>query len=158
MSDHKQTSTIGSFAAAGRYTKRKNDDGLTLLAPVPMAFRGKILDANTPGSVIDAAGGSTQLILPKGFTPLYMVWIGSVTGTAPTIDIGTAGDADGFGNEVDADGNELQVAGALFGTELSADTGVTYTDGASVPTGGTGELWIHGVMEQSAADKTIYMS
>lgn len=151
------THTVGSYAAAGRETKRKNDEGLTLLAMIPMAFKGEIADANTPGDVLNE-DGATSLLLPKGFVPTHMVWLGSVTGTNPTIDIGlTGGNQDAIGAEVDADGNELTVSGQDLGTALAADTVVTYADGASVPTGGTAVLWIHGVMEQSVADGTLYM-
>jgi hypothetical protein len=124
---------------------------------IPMAFKGEIADANTPGDVLNE-DGATSLLLPKGFVPTHMVWLGSVTGTNPTIDIGlTGGNQDAIGAEVDADGNELTVSGQDLGTALAADTVVTYADGASVPTGGTAVLWIHGVMEQSVADGTLYM-
>lgn len=77
--------------------------------------------------------------LPAGAIPLGIQSLGGATGGAsPTVDIGTAGTTDGFGNEVDADTLTLTYAtGSLTGTALTADTKVYGKVGASAATGGT---------------------
>ena len=87
-----------------------------------------------------AASASTGSTLPKGAIPLWVQGLGGATGgTNPTVDIGTAGNDDGFSNELDADAfiTSFSTNGALLGTELTVDTLIFAGVGASAATGGT---------------------
>jgi len=87
-----------------------------------------------------AATASTGKTLPKGAIPLFVQNIngGATGGTLPTVDVGTAGDADGLANELDADGVTGFInTGALLGVELAVDTLIFAGVGASAATGGT---------------------
>lgn len=79
--------------------------------------------------------------LPAGAVPLYMLTIGGATGgTAPTVDVGSAGTPTGFFDEADADtkGTINGANGSLVvGTGLTAQTQVYAKVGASAATGGT---------------------
>lgn len=91
--------------------------------------------------------------LPKGAIPTGVQSLGGATGgTNPTVDIGTSGDDDGLGNEVDADGVDLGFSsGALSGIELTANTEIFGKVGASAATGGTTTVLVWYVMAESVA-------
>lgn len=88
---------------------------------------------------------ATQVLcgyLPVGATPLLVIGFGGATGgTNPTVDIGSAGDDDGYANELDADAagtsTAAGVSGALMNTRITAVTAVYGKVGASAATGGT---------------------
>lgn len=89
---------------------------------------------------------STQILLgyvPNNARVVDIVSEGGGTGgTNPTVDIGTAGDDDGFANELKADGVSSAVAagktGALWGTLLTGGPTAIYGKvGASAAGGGT---------------------
>lgn len=91
--------------------------------------------------------------LPKGAIPLGVLSLGGATGgTNPTVDVGTVADADGFANEVDADGVTMTAAvGALTGVLLTTDTAVYGQVGSSAATGGTVTVLLTYVMSDSGA-------
>ena len=95
-----------------------------------------------------AATASTGKTLPKGAIPIYVQSYGGATGgTNPTVDLGTAGASNGFGNEVDADDvSALIVGGSLNGVELTVDTLIFAGVGASAATGGTTTATVYYVM------------
>lgn len=101
-----------------------------------------------------AASASTGVTLPKGARVIGVQSLGGATGgTNPTVDVGTAGDADGFANELDAD--DVTIApgvGALTGTVLSADTLVYAGVGASAATGGTTVAYLTYVMDDDGSE------
>ncbi len=85
--------------------------------------------------------------LPKGAIPLTVTSLGGATGGAsPTVDIGTAVDDNGFADELAADAFTEGGEGALTGIELTADTPVFGTVGASAATGGTVIVLLNYVM------------
>lgn len=86
------------------------------------------------------ASASTGVCLPKGAIPIAAQNIngGGTGGSSPTIDIGTSGDPDGFGNEMAADSTTVEViSGALIGVELTVDTEIFAGVGASASGGGS---------------------
>jgi hypothetical protein len=89
--------------------------------------------------------------LPAGAIPLGVQSLGGATGgTNPTVDIGSAGDDDGFANELDADTLTLVFgSGALTGIALAADTKVYGKVGASAATGGTTTIVFHYIMSDN---------
>ena len=98
------------------------------------------------------ATASVSKTLPKGAIPLFVQNMdgGATGGTNPTVDIGTAGDSDGFSDELDADGSTgLTNTGALLGVELTADTDIYAGVGASAATGGTVTALLYYVMSDN---------
>lgn len=147
MTDYRRNHQLGSYACAGRSTKVLK----TQKADVPMVWTGLITDADTPGDLL-LIDGVTQLVLPKGFRPLY-TWVKGSSGALETIDIGLAGgNQDALVAEGAADDTHLDVSGQDLGTTLTADTGVTYADGATPSTGGTMQVAIHGIMSYGTDD------
>ncbi len=101
-----------------------------------------------------AASATVNKTLPIGAIPLFVQNMdgGATGGTNPTVDIGTSGDADGFANELDADGSTgLTNTGALLGVELTAETEVFAGVGASAATGGTVTAILYYIMSDSGA-------
>lgn len=95
------------------------------------------------------ASATTGAFLPKGAIPILSnVAIGGATGGAsPTVDLGSAGDAAGFGNEIAADDNtDLQSTGGDMGAELTVDTEIFAGVGASAATGGSVTAVIYYIM------------
>lgn len=98
---------------------------------------------------------ATQILLgtlPIGARVLDVrSWGGATGGTNPTVDIGTVADDDGFGAELDADGNSGGFAagtlGVLANTSLTVPTRVYGKVGASAATGGTTTVTIHFIVE-----------
>jgi hypothetical protein len=92
-----------------------------------------------------SATSATQVAigtLPAGARVTDVISYGGATGgTNPTVDVGTVGDDDGFGAELDADAKSSAVAagtsGVLLNTLLTANTVVYGKVGASAATGGT---------------------
>ena len=98
---------------------------------------------------------ATQILLgtlPIGARVLDVrSWGGATGGTNPTVDVGTVATADGFANELDADGNSGAFAagtlGTLANTSLTVPTPVYGKVGASAATGGTTTVTIHFIVE-----------
>lgn len=98
---------------------------------------------------------STQILigtLPPGARVVDVrSWGGATGGTNPTVDIGTVADDDGFGAELDADGNSSGFAagtlGVLCNTALTVPTPVYGKVGASAATGGTTVVHVHYIIE-----------
>ena len=115
--------------------------GTTDATPAPL--KASLVASFDPTSVSQIALGT----LPAGAIPLGIDSLGGATGgTNPTVDVGTAGDDDGFANELDADGIAFNDTGALTGIELTVDTVVYGKVGASAATGGTTTVVINYVM------------
>lgn len=143
--------TIGAWAAAGRSTKRRQEDGPTIIADTVMTFTGFVADADTPGDLL-LLDGTTQLVLPEGFRPMQ-TFLRGTSGASETIDVGlTGGNQDALVAEGAADGISMDASGQDLGVALTADTVVTFADGATPSTGGTLLVVIHGVMARGTAD------
>ncbi len=100
------------------------------------------------------ASATVSKTLPNGSIPVGVQVItgGATGGASPTIDLGTAGDTDGFANELRADLVSDQVAsiasggGVLLGTPLTVDTIIQAGVGASAATGGTVTAGLYYIM------------
>ena len=124
-------------------------------------WRHKGSDSATPAVAVQslkctfdptAASAAVGVTLPSGAIPLGVDCLsGSTGGTNPTVDFGTSGDADGFGNEVASDAVSLGNTGALTGVALTADTAVYAGVGASAATGGTVTAVIHYIMSDDGS-------
>lgn len=127
--------------------------------PKGLSIGGKKGGSTAISGVIGVARGSfdptssTQVelfTLPAGAVPLMVASFGGATGGAsPTVDIGTTGDDDGMANELDADGAAISNAGVLLNTQITADTTIYGKVGASAATGGTTEVAVFYVMEDT---------
>ncbi len=97
------------------------------------------------------ASAGTGKILPKGAIVMAVQSFGGATGgTNPTVDMGTAGDPDGWTNELDADvpnASGFSNNGILQGTVLTVDTEIFAGVGGSAATGGTVETVVYYIME-----------
>ena len=92
--------------------------------------------------------------LPKGAVPTQFISLGGATGgTNPTVDIGTAADADGFFPELDADLKGASATGVgplVVATGVPANVEVTGSQGGSAATGGTVTGTFHYTMVDNA--------
>ena len=92
--------------------------------------------------------------LPKGAVPSSFISLGGATGgTNPTVDIGTAADADGFFPELDADLKGTSATGVgplVIATGVPANVEVTGSQGGSAATGGTVTGTFHYTMVDNA--------
>lgn len=98
-----------------------------------------VVQAVLKGSFDPTSSSQIELFtLPLGAIPLEMTGLGGATGgTNPTVEVGTAGNDDGFAVEMDADAVNFGETGALTGIELTVDTIVFGKVGTSAATGGT---------------------
>lgn len=144
-----RTTYNGALRQTGSNFRSANVDGAT-----PAVFLAGIQFSQDP----TAASAGTGKYLPKGAIPMGVQNIdgGATGGTNPTVDVGTSGDADGFANELDADGvtDIVSTTGALIGTELTVDTEIYAGVGASAATGGTVTLIVYYIMADDGARNT----
>lgn len=123
-------------------------------------WRSKPTKASTPSVLrqtlflsFDATQASAAIpnrILPAGAVVLYCQPMASDgTDASSTVDIGTAGDSDGFANEVvnGTAGAGVQQGGALNGAPLASDTQIFAGVGAIASAGGTSKVIIVYVMD-----------
>ncbi len=91
---------------------------------------------------------STGKTLPNGSIPLFsqIIDTGVTGGTAPTVEFGTTGTNDGFGDVVPADAKTglisavtVTLGGALLGEALTADT-LIFAGAGDTGTPGTGDV------------------
>jgi len=152
----KKSTFTGYLRARGNSSNTSRTGPTPAVVPVVLGIRGL--------SAIVDAGTATGKYLPKGAIPLSVTVVEATTisgGTAPILDVGlelAVPDDDALANGLDYEASSHTniadaLAGALLGTELVADTEVTYgDDGVGVNnTAGTIDIFITYTVQDAGA-------
>lgn len=140
-----RTSFVGYLRQYGGPSKRNNTPGV-MLSCIQFSF-----------DVAQASTG-TGKFLPIGAIPLFIQSLdGNAAADNATVDIGTAADDDGFGNELIAGvpgtliGATVTTAGALLNIELTAATEIFGGVGGTAGTG-ISSFGIYYIMNDDGSD------